>query len=113
MATSIETVVCPNCGSVNRAQAAFCATCGASLTGALKPCPNCGHPARPNEAYCENCGQALKVNGDGVTPVADVSRARGGGTGQLPPNTTLRDRYLILRRIAVGGMGAVYEASDL
>ena len=77
------------------------------------PCPHCGHPTTANESYCENCGQPLGKSGNGVTPVADLSRARAGGTGQLPPNTTLRDRYLILRRLAVGGMGAVYEASDL
>ncbi len=77
------------------------------------PCPHCGHPTTANEAYCENCGQPLGKGSNGVTPLADVSRARAGGTGQLPPNTTLRDRYLILRRLAVGGMGAVYEASDL
>ncbi len=80
---------------------------------AIRSCPHCSHPITSSEAYCENCGQSLGKSGNGVTPLADVSRARAGGTGQLPPNTTLRDRYLILRRLAVGGMGAVYEASDL
>jgi len=33
-------------------------------------------------------------------------------TGRLPPNTVLHERYIVLQRIAQGGMGAVYRVSD-
>lgn len=35
------------------------------------------------------------------------------GTGKLPPGMVLGGRYLIVRKIAQGGMGAVYEAKEL
>ncbi len=114
MVSSTDIIACPHCGTANRAQAAFCVSCGFSLSGAAKrTCPNCGAAVVTGESFCSHCGKMLPVGNNGVTPVVEAGRARGGGTGQLPPNTTLRDRYLVLRRIAVGGMGAVYEATDL
>jgi serine/threonine protein kinase len=35
------------------------------------------------------------------------------GTGKLPPGQVLNGRYLILGKIAQGGMGAVYEAKEV
>jgi serine/threonine protein kinase len=46
-------------------------------------------------------------------PTPPALGPRRFGTGDLPPNVTLVNRYTILRRIARGGTGAVYQAQDL
>ncbi len=71
------------------------------LTGAL--CAHCGQPNRPGATFCAVCGHTLlsPATGPLVAPA-----------GELSPGTVLARRYHILRRVAQGGMGAVYEASD-
>ena len=46
---------CASCGSENRAEAKFCATCGSALTRA---CPN-GHPVPGGARFCDECGAAV------------------------------------------------------
>ena len=107
------TIYCPHCGKPNRDTAAFCAFCGTSLSGEhrLRRCPNCKESVAVTDTFCANCGYALDA---GLLAGENGTQARlGGGTGQLASNTTLRDRYMVQRRIAKGGMGAVYEAIDL
>ncbi len=76
---------CPSCGMQNSDQAKFCAQCGRTLAGAAPPLPPIA-PAQP--AGVQTLPQ----------PVA-------------APNL-LHSRYLILRLLGQGGMGAVYLAQD-
>lgn len=91
---------CTNCGAVNLAAARFCFQCGQSLTGSLAPAQPA--PAQP-------------PSGAPVQPApAQPAQQPAGmpGTGMLAPQSLLAGRYIILRRVGQGGMGAVYEAAD-
>ncbi|MBN1138386.1 MAG: serine/threonine protein kinase [Anaerolineae bacterium] len=46
-------------------------------------------------------------------PISPMPEPRRFGTGDLPPSVILANRYTVLRRIAKGGTGAVYQAQDL
>lgn len=65
----------------------------------MQTCPRCSAQNRNNARFCAGCGNPL--------PGAPV-----GATGLLPPSTTLQNRYVVLRKIGQGGMGAVYQAQD-
>src|SRR5712692_4070283 len=47
---------CLKCGSDNRAERKFCASCGAPI---LASCPKCGASNHPGERFCGECGTAL------------------------------------------------------
>ncbi|HMA34991.1 MAG TPA: serine/threonine-protein kinase [Chloroflexia bacterium] len=73
------------------------------LTGAL--CPFCHNTNRPGATFCTHCGHTLVAPAATPAPSAD-------SVGHLPAGTLLSERYRIIRRVAQGGMGAVYEAQD-
>jgi serine/threonine protein kinase len=93
--------VCPKCRRGNRRGAAFCTHCGYDLTQSAQP-------------------QLSKPTGDGgpsrkpSQPLNyDLGSVAANVTGNLPPGMVLKRRYRILRKIAQGGMGAVYESTDI
>src|SRR4051794_11480510 len=85
---ALRSSVCPHCGGANRAGASFFVHCGRTLT-----------PRDP-------------ANGLAAAP-GPGALARAPGPGNLTAGTVLRERYRITRKIAQGGMGAVYEVADL
>ena len=88
---------CPNCATLNRDDARFCSNCATPLVNEI-PCPSCGTANRPEARFCNYCGTPLR----GMTPQ----------TGMLQPNALLAERYIIVRKVGGGGMGAVYQATD-
>ena len=91
---------CPKCGAENRDTAKFCQQCAASMKAELI-CPACGSANSPTAKFCSECATPLR----GATLPA-------GLTGMLPANALLNTRYLIVKRVGKGGMGAVYQAAD-
>ena len=51
-------VKCPNCGTVNDPEAAFCASCGYPI--GRTSCPNCGADLDPGADFCESCRRYVK-----------------------------------------------------
>lgn len=78
----------------------FCPYCG-KLYGELH-CPLCQRPNRSGARHCAHCGTSLSRK-----PLPHPY-----GTGKLPPGNWIGGRYIILRKVAQGGMAAVYEAKD-
>lgn len=66
-------------------------------------CRTCGTPNRPGATFCVHCGAVLNAATTG-----NLAKL----VGALPPGTLLQNRYSLVRRVAQGGMGAVYEAHD-
>jgi serine/threonine-protein kinase len=90
--------ICPVCRRGNRSASVFCAYCGYRL----KPAGGDG----ASLYALPKLGAAHASVAPPTVPIpADVS-------GNIPSGVLLKRRYRILRKIAQGGMGAVYEASD-
>ena len=51
-------LACPSCGTMNDAEAMFCASCGHPLRMGL--CPNCGSEIDPEADFCEVCHHYIK-----------------------------------------------------
>ncbi len=90
--------ICPVCRRGNRSASMFCAYCGYRL----KPAGGDG----TSPYMLPKAGTAVVV----VPPTAPMIPAEV--SGNIPSGVLLKRRYRILRKIAQGGMGAVYEASD-
>src|SRR5262245_35091553 len=89
-------------------------------------CPVCRRGNRSASMFCAYCGYRLKpAGGDGASlyalPKGGVAAAPVPPTapmipadvsGNIPSGVLLKRHYRIMRKIAQGGMGAVYESSD-
>ena len=62
----------------------------------MAECPICGTELPDSSKFCLECGYSFT----------------GSQTGQLNADTILEDRYVILKTLGRGGMGAVYMALD-
>ena len=97
--------VCPVCKRTNRSISVFCAFCGYRLSTAASPQPY----ALPNANGNRDQGRQGAPPSRPPSPPAIPSNE----AGNIPSGTVLKRRYRIMRKIAQGGMGAVYESSDL
>jgi hypothetical protein len=97
--------ICPNCGAENVADAVQCVACQQPLmapVGAVQG-PAAGAAAYPGAPESSLYG----AKGYQLGPQLDQQRA----APRLRPGDQLgHDRYRIKRIVALGGMGAVYEA---
>jgi serine/threonine protein kinase len=66
-------------------------------------CGNCGLDNPAAASFCSNCGFPLQAAATAAPPGAGYT---------LPLSTLLHGQYLILKKLAEGGMGAVYLAQD-
>ncbi|MFL5734888.1 MAG: serine/threonine-protein kinase, partial [Chloroflexia bacterium] len=92
--------ICSVCGRTNRPVSVFCAFCGHRLDPA-------GVGGGPQPYVLPNVGWDRQNREVGV-PVIPSNEA-----GNIPSGTVLKRRYRITRKIAQGGMGAVYESTDV
>jgi predicted amidophosphoribosyltransferase len=97
---------CHQCGAPIRPGARFCLKCGSRAPGIEPPCPRCGTPNRRGARFCRHCRTPLA---GAVKPAMPAPRF---GTGLMPSNSLLNSRYVILQKIAQGGMSAIYRAID-
>jgi len=69
---------------------------------ALTQCRSCLRQVPRDSRYCPLCGESMRI----------LRVASAPGTGLLPPNHRLHDRYVVERRLAQGGQSAVYLVRD-
>ena len=51
-------IKCPDCGTINDPEAAFCASCGNPI--GRTSCPNCGADLEAGSDFCESCRRYIK-----------------------------------------------------
>src|SRR5215472_11028082 len=59
---------CPNCQTINPAEAKFCLECGRRLV----VCPHCGTVNVPAAKFCIECGTALAPKGESTDPLPEL-----------------------------------------
>jgi serine/threonine protein kinase len=104
-----ESIICPHCNKPHRVGARFCPVTGKQIT---QPLGEVKAGATPTEITPPIPTPPIRqaASPAGATPRAAMPA--GLLTGQLPPNTFLNNRYLILKKLGQGGMAAVYQVSD-
>lgn len=72
-------------------------------------CQNCYRPNRLGAKFCVSCGCTLPAQPQSLNQAVPLVSM---GTGLLPTNAMINGRYLIMRKVGQGGMGAVYQIAD-
>ncbi|MCC3372646.1 SPFH domain-containing protein [Cohnella sp. REN36] len=94
MDTSAYTRRCSRCQSLNRAEAAFCMSCGGKLGDPQPPlaqeveCSRCGKPFPATAKFCPDCGDPNRPCPKcGADNAEDAAQCRKCGTSLLPPRS--------------------------
>ena len=74
-------------------------------------CSQCSRINRAGAKFCTGCGGTLHTQPQSHS-TGWHSQPVGLGTGRLPAQSFLNNRYLIIKKIGQGGMGAVYQVTD-
>jgi serine/threonine-protein kinase len=69
-------------------------------------CPSCSQSHPITAKFCNLCGAGLPGKPPAAAPLPTQL------TGLLAPNALIGGRYLVIRKLGQGGMGAVYLVSD-
>jgi serine/threonine-protein kinase len=96
------TVICYNCRDQNSDQARFCKRCRTQLR-----CANCNNLLTPNMRFCPKCGATLNA-----APTTNPTLGGQTFVRAMAPGDRLEGRYMIVRPLGKGGMGAVYLVED-
>src|SRR5579885_1232099 len=72
---------CPNCQTMNPANAKFCLECGNRLV----VCPNCGTVNLLIEKFCIECGTNIKIKNTDIAPRLAIEPSEDKSVTQLLP----------------------------
>src|SRR5438874_5268477 len=64
-AGNMQAIPCPNCQTINPANAKFCLECGKRL----QVCPNCGTVNPSVAKFCIECGTPLRPKSEHTSPL--------------------------------------------
>ena len=83
-------MICPSCGTENKAGRKFCGGCAAPLAVI---CPACGIANEPDMRFCGEC--ATPLASAAITSTAPVSSPAGRSSAATPAGSALAERRLV------------------